>query len=174
MHTTVLRPATDPSLRFAQRVRRATQNTSSTPDSSSLPLLLQSPEACQYRELNRAFRASGGIVSSEEILTLLMRHTSQPISRLAHWIVDHEVISFPWQSRTMLPLFQFDLATMTLRPPVSAVVHELAPALGDWDICLWFVAPNAWLADASPLEAIAQDAPAVLDAARGERYLLRA
>lgn len=140
----------------------------------ALPTLLQTPEACQYRALSRAFRASGGIVSADEVLVLLARHTSQPISQLAHWIVDRDVISFSWQARTMLPLFQFELATMTLRPAVGAVLRELAPAMSDWEICLWFAAPNAWLADASPLDAIGRDAPAVIDAARGERFLLRA
>lgn len=132
------------------------------------------PEACEYRTLSRACSAHGGLLSSDELLVLLGRHSSQPISRLARWIVDHEVLSFAWQSRTMLPLFQFERATMALRPVVRAVLRELAPALSDWEICLWFAAPNAWLADASPLEAMVRDAPAVLDAARGERFLLRA
>lgn len=70
-------------------------------------------------------------------------------------------------------MFQFDLSTMTPRSSVTSVLRELIPALSDWEICLWFVAPNAWLDDASPLDAITLNALAVLDAARGERYLLR-
>jgi hypothetical protein len=130
-------------------------------------------QACQYREMEKAFRASDGWMSSDEVVTLLMERTDQPVSRLARWIVEGDVIGLQWQARTVLPLFQFDLSTMTPRPSVTSVLRELIPALSDWEICLWFVAPNAWLDDASPLHAIALNAPAVLDAARGERYLLR-
>ncbi|KIQ26145.1 hypothetical protein RT97_23100 [Variovorax paradoxus] len=163
MQTPVTLPSTDFPFRFTQRL----------PARPSAAALLQTVQASQYREMEHAFRASGGFVSSDELVTLLMRRTEQPISQLAHWIVDRDVISFQWQLRTVLPLFQFDLSTVTPRPGVTAVIRELIPTLSDWDACLWFVAPNAWLADASPLEAISRDASAVLDAARGERYLLR-
>jgi hypothetical protein len=144
-----------------------------SPARTSAPALLHGVEVLQYRQMERAFHASGGIVSSDEVVSLLLQHTEQPISQLAHWIVDHDVLSFPWQGHTVLPLFQFDLRTMKLRPPVNAVVHELVPTLSDWEACLWFATPNAWLADATPLDVVARDAPAVLDAARGERYLVR-
>jgi hypothetical protein len=143
------------------------------PARTSAPALLHSVEVLQYRQMERAFRASGGIVSSDEVVSLLLQHTEQPISQLAHWIVDRDVLSFPWQGHTVLPLFQFDLRTMKPRPPVNAVVHELVPTLSDWEACLWFATPNAWLADATPLVVVARDALAVLDAARGERYLVR-
>jgi hypothetical protein len=134
---------------------------------------LERLQACQYREIMNGFRASGGVISADEAVTLLMRRTDQPISRLARWIVDREVISLEWQARTVLPRFQFDLPTMTPRTSVSTVFRELIPALTDWEICLWLVTPNAWLANTSPLDAIASDPAAVVDAARGERYLLR-
>lgn len=135
--------------------------------------LLHSAQASQFREMAQAFRDSGGIASSDDVVALLLSHTDQPISQLAHWIVDHDVLSFQWQLRTLVPLFQFDLRTMRLRPCVSAVIRELAPALSDWEISLWFATPNAWLSDAAPLDTMARDVPAVLDAARGERYLSR-
>lgn len=134
---------------------------------------LQILQACQYLEIENEFRASGGVISSEEVVALLMERTDQPISKLARWIVDRHVIGFEWQGRTVLPRFQFELSTMTPRPAVRTVVGELILAMTDWEICLWFVTPNAWLADALPLDAIASDAAAVVDAARGERYLLR-
>ncbi|MDH6170756.1 hypothetical protein M2282_005934 [Variovorax boronicumulans] len=143
------------------------------PARSSAAALLQAAQTHQYREMEHAFRATGGLVSSDDIVSLLMSRTDQPISRLARWIVNHDVISFQWQSRTLLPLFQFDLFTVTPHLSVTAVIRELIPALSDWETCLWFLAPNAWLGDTSPLDSILLDAPAVVDAARGERFLLR-
>lgn len=163
MQTPVSHSSNDFPFRFTQRL----------PTRPSAAALLQTVQTTQYREMEHAFRASGGFVSADELVMLLMRSMEQPISQLAHWIVDRDVISFQWQSRTVLPLFQFDLSTLTPRACVTCVIRELIPALSDWDTCLWFVAPNAWLANASPLEAIWRDTPAVLDAARGERFLLR-
>ena len=143
------------------------------PARRGIPVLLQAAESLEYREMEQAFRRTGGIVSADEAVAWLSRHTDQPISRLARWIVDHDVLSFQWRSRTVLPVFQFELSAMTPRPEVSAVIHELTPTLDDWETCLWFARPNASLGDAPPLEVIAHDAHAVYEAARGERYLLR-
>lgn len=141
--------------------------------SPCIPALLQPAEVSQYRQMEAAFRGRGGISSADEVVSLLNRHTDQPISRLARWIVDHQVLSFQWRSGTKLPLFQFDLLSMVPQPSVVAVISELVPALSDWEICLWFAAPNAWLAEATPVEEIVQNAPAVIEAARTERYLVR-
>ncbi|MDQ0586124.1 hypothetical protein [Variovorax paradoxus] len=163
MHDHTVLSSNDLPARFTQRL----------PARPSAPALLQTVQAFQYREMEHALRASGGVMSSDEVVTLLVRQTEQPISQLARWIVDRDVISFQWQSRTVLPLFQFDLSTMTPRSSVTAVIRELIPARSDWEICLWFVAPNTRLAGASPLDAIALNAPTVLDAAREERCLPR-
>jgi hypothetical protein len=53
---------------------------------------LQNLQACQYLEIENEFRASGGVISSEEVVALLMERTDQPISKLARWIVDRHVI----------------------------------------------------------------------------------
>ncbi|MDM0022283.1 hypothetical protein [Variovorax saccharolyticus] len=145
----------------------------STRPSPCIPALLQPAEVTQYRQMEAAFRASGGIVSADEVVSMLNRHTDQPISQLARWIVDHRVLSFQWRSGTKLPLFQFDLPSMVPRSRVVAVISELVPALSDWEVCLWLVTPNAWLAEAKPFEELDQNASAVIDAARAERYLLR-
>lgn len=137
------------------------------------PALLQTTEDFQYREMERAFHSSGGIVSSDEVTGLLCARTSQPISMLARWIVAHNVLSFDWQSRTMLPLFQFDLHTMTVREAVTDVIRELVPVMTDWDAALWFAQRNAWLGNSAPVDTFERDARAVFEAARAERYLAR-
>jgi hypothetical protein len=138
-----------------------------------LPALLQTTEDFQYREMERAFHSSGGIVSSDEVIGLLRARTGLPISVLAHRIVAHNVLSFEWQSRTMLPLFQFDLDTMTAREAVTDVIRELVPVLTGWDAALWFAQPNAWLGNSAPVDTIEVDPRAVFEAARAERFLAR-
>lgn len=136
--------------------------------------LLQADDIFQFRRMEIAFRDGGGMASADEVVSRLARHTDQPISRLARWIVEHEVLNIQWRSQILLPWFQFDLSTMDLRPAVNSVLGELYPALSDWEICAWFAEPNAWLGGALPVDIIDRDARSVLDGARAARYLLRA
>jgi hypothetical protein len=121
----------------------------------------------------QAYRRTGGLVSSDEVVPLLRRRIAQPISLLARWIVDRSVVSFVWQSQTLLPLFQFDLSDMSLRSGAAEVVAELTGAFDDWDLATWFARPNSWLRDAAPVDVIDADQPAVLQAARADRYIAR-
>ena len=97
----------------------------------------------------------------------------QPISLLARWIVGREVISFDWQSTTMLPLFQFDLSSMTMRQSVTELLHELTEVFDDWDLALWFAQPNSWLDQQAPVALLNLDPKGVLDAARADRFIAR-
>lgn len=144
------------------------------PGRRGVPALLQANQDYQYREMERSFRANRGLASADEVTALLVRHTDQPISMLARWIVARDVLSFDWQARKLLPLFQFEPQTMTLRSSVVDVIRELAPVLNDWELALWFARPNGWLDDAAPVDTIDSDAGAVYDAARADRYLARA
>ncbi|HXD04914.1 MAG TPA: hypothetical protein VN680_02615 [Burkholderiaceae bacterium] len=135
--------------------------------SSSLPQLATG--ASQYQQMRQAFGASGGIVTCADMLDSLARFTTQPISRLARWIVDDELLRFQWQGCMLLPLFQFDATGMAPDPSVTPIIRELLSTFREWDACLWFAEPNAWLGDALPVELLRKDARAVLDAARADR-----
>jgi hypothetical protein len=120
-----------------------------------------------------AYRRTGGLVSCDHAAMLLGRHRDQPISMLARWIVARALVSFVWQSETLVPLFQFELVDMTLRRGVSEVIAELVGAFDDLELATWFTRPNCWLSDAPPLAVLETDQPAVLQAARADRYLAR-
>jgi hypothetical protein len=130
-------------------------------------------EVQQFVLMERAFRPGGGLVGGDELARLLRSRFWQPISVLARWIVGREVVSFEWQSNTMLPLFQFDLSTMTVRPRVADVLREITDVFDDWEVALWFAQPNAWLDDHAPVAVLELDSQAVLDAARADRFIAR-
>ena len=123
--------------------------------------------------LAQAYAASGGLIADDELAAVLGRSVDQPLSRLARWILNREVVCIPWQLQSVLPLFQFDQRDMSLRPEVVEVVSELAGALDDWDVALWFATPNSWLEGATPVDTIGIDAAAVLQAARADRFIAR-
>jgi len=101
-------------------------------------------------------------------------HTAKRTSRarLSRWIVDRDVLSLKWSSRMMVPLFQFDRFSLLPHPAVGEVIRELAPVLGDWSLALWLVRPHALLGCLAPVVAFQHHAPAVVDAARAQRYLV--
>jgi len=125
----------------------------------------------QFIEMLRGFRETGGLARGDEVAEMLHRATGHDVSLLARWIVTKEVLSFDWQGELWLPLFQFDLATMERRENVRRVIAELSPAFDAWHLSGWFAQPNSWLSGRAPVEALAHDLPAVLQAARADRFV---
>ena len=121
--------------------------------------------------LRRAFRPSGGIIAGDALAALMRDRTDQPLSLLARWIVNRDVVSFEAHGQTWLPLFQFDFSAMEVSPAARQVIGELRPVFDDWELTEWFASPNTWLGGASPADALASDARAVVDAARADRFV---
>ena len=130
-----------------------------------------SQESQVVMRLLDAFSDIGGVVNGDALASLLRGGTEQPISLLARWIVQREVISFSWHSQTLLPLFQFDLETLQVRPGVPEVIAELREAFDDVELADWFARPNSWLQGSTPANRFGSDLPAVLQAARADRYV---
>ena len=118
-----------------------------------------------------AFNDIGGVVDGDALSTLLRGRTEQPIAMVARWIVQRDVLSFPWHSQTLLPLFQFDLRSVQVRPGVRRVIAELRATFDDVELADWFARPNSWLLDRAPARWFEDDLPAVLQAARADRFV---
>jgi hypothetical protein len=121
----------------------------------------------------QVYERTGGLMRSEEVLFLLRRRSSQALSLLARWIVDQRVVTFEWQGDRLVPMFQFELADMSIRPEAAAVLAELAGVFDDWELASWFAVPNAWLQRRNPVDTLQADTQAVLDAARADRFVAR-
>jgi hypothetical protein len=128
-------------------------------------------ERTQHEAMTHAFRAHGGFISSDDVAQGLRGVCDQPVSRLARWIVSRSIISIGWRAQTLMPAFQFDLTDMSIVPVVKDVLGELRPVFDDWDLALWFAAPNACLDYAAPVALLADDASSVLQAARTDRFI---
>jgi hypothetical protein len=126
-----------------------------------------------------AFSGTGGLVSGDDLADLI-RHRcevagwlpdSEPVSLVARWIVTRAVISLdsPWGP--MFPLFQFDLPTASVIDAMAPLLNELRPVFDDVELALWFVTPNDWLGGARPVSAMHHSLPAVLQAARADRFV---
>jgi hypothetical protein len=127
----------------------------------------------EFVAMTRAFGQTGGISHGDDIARRLSEYAAQPISIVARWIVNREALAFAWNRQTLLPLFQFDPSSMTLRPGVSVILRELSDVFDSWGCALWFVQSNAWLADQLPVDLMETSAREVLDAARVDRFIAR-
>ena len=126
----------------------------------------------QFLSMLNAYRSSGGLAREENLLTSFSRRCGLDADTLSHWIAEREVIGFEWESRTWLPVFQFNLIDMTLPPALGQVLAELIPVYDPWEMVSWFAQPNPWLADRVPANALEQDPSAVLQAARADRFIV--
>ncbi len=59
----------------------------------------------------------------------LRSRLDQPISTLARWIVNREVLVLPCESVLVLPLFQFDFDSGRVKSDVTAALADLRAAL---------------------------------------------
>lgn len=134
---------------------------------------LPAVESRQFLVMERAFAMRGGLVTGEELAGRMRTRHEQPISVLARWIVSRCVLSIAWRGQTLVPLFQFEPHDLSVRRSVGRVIVELRDVFDDWELALWFAQPNAWLGHASPLRMLDEDAAAVLQAARADRFIAR-
>lgn len=123
-----------------------------------------------FLDLLSAYRATGGLGLGTEIAA---RRITTGLSDLARAIASRQVVSLCWGGHTWLPMFQFERRDLTVRAPVLRLISELSPVLDEWELADWFIEPNAWLEDATPLKVLSVDNQCVLDAARALRFLYR-
>jgi hypothetical protein len=127
----------------------------------------------EFMELARAYAAPDGMASGDEVAGRMRRHCDQPISALARLIVQRRIVSLLWHGQILIPLFQFNASDMSLHPSVSEVIAELESDFNDWEVAQWFAQANAWLRDRRPMDVVAIDGPAVVQAARADRSVAR-
>ena len=138
------------------------------------PRSAQAPPAGElqaFTAMETSFRSTGGLVSGDQVVELMRRRVEQPLSLVARWIHERRIVSYEWRGGLMVPLFQFDRATMALHPAMRPVMGELREVLDDYELALWFATGNAWLDGATPAARIADNGPLVVDAARADRFL---
>ncbi len=135
------------------------------------PLTDDWPSRQHDLDLPRAYDACGGVIDCDALSTRLRDASNQPVSVLARWIVERRVVSFSWRGRTLLPAFQFDLAQLSPRDEMRDVIAELPDDFDEGDLADWFARDNVWLAGRAPAMAMASDLPAVLHAARADRFI---
>jgi len=125
----------------------------------------------QFVRMLDAFRGTGGLARPAEIVGHLQTGHDHAGSVLMHWIEQRRVICFDWDSRDWIPWFQFSRHTMAPHSHLMPVLIELNTVYDAWEQGNWFATPNPWLAEHLPIDTLLTDLPAVLHAARADRFI---
>lgn len=123
----------------------------------------------QFIEMLDAYRQSGGLARLQELAGLRGGGAQVDIANLANCISRRELICFEWQTYAWLPLFQFDLSDMTLRPQLQRIVAELSCIYNPWEVAFWFTQPKPWLSHRAPADTAASEFATLLQHARADR-----
>lgn len=116
-------------------------------------------------------RSRGGLAREEEILRRMNHRANRPRQDCEAGYPHDGLIRLEWGGSAWLPLFQFCKEDMTVRAETARVVFELSPVFDGWAIAEWFMAPNAWLLNQPPIDALDTHFPAVIEAARADRFI---
>ncbi|HEY4342265.1 MAG TPA: hypothetical protein VGM97_20145 [Steroidobacteraceae bacterium] len=133
---------------------------------------LDDPRSFEFKTLQAAFARTGGLATGDQVAQRLLVRSDQAISLIARMIVKRQVVAFEFRASILIPLFQFDIPQMRVRPEVSALLLELNDVLDDWDIALWFSEPNDWLRGSAPVDSFLTDPEATYKSARTVRYVM--
>ena len=125
----------------------------------------------QFLNMLGAFHRTGGIARVEEVVQLFNARGGPKVEILATWIERRQVICFKWRLDIWLPWFQFHRAELVPHPQLSPIFSELTPVFDPWEMATWFAHPNPWLAERTPVHMLVIDLPAVLTAARADRFI---
>jgi hypothetical protein len=113
-----------------------------------------------------AYRKHGGL-SRIDVLPAGGRFCCHGQNRLVQDLLhDGEIFGFPWNDSTWLPLFQFDMGSLSIETKPKLVTSSLGHGMDGWALAIWFVEPNAMLESHCPIECLGSRLSDVLYAAR--------
>ncbi len=129
------------------------------------------PSDRDFVAMRAGYRATGGMARGDDLARLLEDMQRGDVSTLARLIASGEVFGFEWHGSFWVPMFQFELRDLSVRPPVRQVQRELAEVFDGWTIAVWFAQRNSWLDEQRPVDLLETALPAVLHAARADRFI---
>lgn len=121
--------------------------------------------------VQEALRGKGGLARADDLARLLEDCRHVDFIGLAKLMVSGAIFSVEWGGTHWIPMFQFNLADLTVKPAAQSVLNELSTTFDGWALVEWFTQPNDWLAGRLPVDMIDSDLPVVLDAARADRFI---
>ena len=134
-------------------------------------LLDELPTPRGFAALLMAFRATGGTARGADVARLLEDHRPGDFIGLAKLIANGDVFGFEWRHELWIPMFQFELRDLSVKPATQQVLAELGSGFDGWSCAAWFARPNSCLNFQTPVDLLATRLADVLEAARTDRFI---
>ena len=131
-----------------------------------------SPNSRGFVTMLSQYHASGGLARGDTLGRLLDDWQCGDHVSLARLISADEIFSFRWRGECWIPMFQFELRDLSVKPGPRRVLAELMQVFDDWQLAVWFVRPNPWLQTKRPLDLLDSDLTGVLEVARADRFIV--
>lgn len=131
----------------------------------------RTPSDRDFVAMRAAYRATGGIARGDDLAQLLEDLGRGDVASLARLIAAGDVFGFDWHRSFWVPMFQFELRDLSVKPAARQVLAELAPVFDGWTIAVWFAQANSWLNEYRPVDLLDTHFPGVLKAARADRLI---
>lgn len=123
------------------------------------------PTGVGLAALMATYRATGGVARGDDLVNLLEDHGLGDFVGLARLIASNEVFGFKWRDTLWIPMFQFDLRDLSIKPATQLVLMQLGARFDGWARAAWFAHPNSWLNDRRPVDRLDSHLADVLRAA---------
>lgn len=134
-------------------------------------LICDAPTAGGFAGLLTAYRSTGGTARGDDVARLLDDHRIGDLDSLARMVVSNEVFGFEWLSTLWIPMFQFELRDLSVKPGAQRVMAELGASFDGWARAAWFALPNSWLHGRRPVDLMDTELDEVLGVARIDRFI---
>lgn len=134
-------------------------------------LAREGPSEAGMDALRRICRASGGVARGDDLARLLEDCRCGDLVDLARLIGHRDIFAIDWHGSLWVPMFQFDLRDLSVRPGMRRVLAEVDAVFDGWTLAVWFAQPNGWLQGRRPLELLDSEPDPVIRAARVDRFV---
>jgi len=120
--------------------------------------------------MSQRLAAEGGLMA-EAALREQWQQQGHPPRDLDDLLERERLCSFMRGAQRWVPAFQLHACSLTPRADVAAITEELAGGMDAAEILAWFACHNAALDGETPIARLRTGLPAVLAAARLDRFL---
>jgi hypothetical protein len=140
-------------------------------DAAPAQAIGERPTSRGFAALLAAYRATGGTARGDDVARLLEDHGRADFIGLARLIAAGRVFGFEWRRTLWIPMFQFEVRDLSIKPAAERVVKELGSTFDGWACAAWFATPNSWLDRRAPVDLVDTQLRDVLGAARTDRFI---
>lgn len=107
-----------------------------------------------FASMRAAFHASGGILRAADLARLMEQRDQDAYLHLARRLATGELFGIQWHGVYWVPLVQFALSDLSMKPAPCAALAEMSKSLDSWTLAIWLVKPNPALEGRRPVDMI--------------------